>query len=706
MSTDDEMPQGRLAALCPHGRIREPLPRDVIKNLLHKYGKKRIKRACRGRGLNAVSVHRDIDILAARALYNDTYSPLYRLPDELLIAIMANLDLNDVLCLRQTGRVFLRIFAFSDFKHLHANTTERTMGTNYQKTTAGAGSSWPSPALPVHNEALFDRARRRLTSSESRCNGCQRAAVGHHSQYMHCHGCGVDHPTTFFSAAQRDMEPETMKHRVCVAHEGYVRLCAHKTVSWATVLASFPQGKLRNGLKRQQSEDMENMLARRNLLLRQEDDVEDTEPLSTTPHLRIACNHPSHQPGHHPPGPAVPARRFIGKGPAGMPGQVTQGRTLPASPVGLLGVQNVFAQGNIFANINATGRGRERGVFEACARAMAAASAKETQDTDTEAYLPTADEAPSFVVHDAMVAGVKHKVVTWSYTAHMDLAGLGDPDNGGSLTAQVFRDKVHEMRRGKSPARYIAPRDYPGTLQELRCVDPDRCGCLLYPGLGRRGGAAHARPCQKHETLWKLVSRISDVDQIHTRLTSCDHQSAPSSSSPGIRCLKIIYTRTIRLQGFYTNADEHWPPAQFRGRRLDDTDHTLRLQDAFRGAAVPFGWYQALHPRSYRLAEDSPYQHTTWCPNRRCRLHPAFFRDRFVRAGEEMNADCNYGCKDTFTDALPQGAPGLQGRDRGVLEHTSKDQWDRHTLYKTRNRFPHMLTDVLKDFWDYEARPQ
>ncbi|CAK7224907.1 hypothetical protein SCUCBS95973_005678 [Sporothrix curviconia] len=104
MLTDAEMPLGRLAALCPEGPIREPPPGDIIKALLAKYSNKSQKHGRRGGGgsFNAVSVHNDIDILAAQALYNDAYSPLCRLPDELLICIMEMLDFDDILCLRQT----------------------------------------------------------------------------------------------------------------------------------------------------------------------------------------------------------------------------------------------------------------------------------------------------------------------------------------------------------------------------------------------------------------------------------------------------------------------------------------------------------------------------------------------------------------------------------------------------------------------------
>ena len=48
---------------------------------------------------------------------------------------------------------------------------------------------------------------------------------------LHCTACAVDHPARYFSKAQRGVT--TPEHRICIAHEGFVRLCRHKTLKWA-----------------------------------------------------------------------------------------------------------------------------------------------------------------------------------------------------------------------------------------------------------------------------------------------------------------------------------------------------------------------------------------------------------------------------------------------------------------------------------------
>lgn len=57
--------------------------------------------------------------------------------------------------------------------------------------------------------------------------------------YLHCAPCQADHPTRLFSAAQRRVPAGVRK---CIAREGYVRLCAHKVVTWNLVEACLRRG--------------------------------------------------------------------------------------------------------------------------------------------------------------------------------------------------------------------------------------------------------------------------------------------------------------------------------------------------------------------------------------------------------------------------------------------------------------------------------
>jgi len=60
--------------------------------------------------------------------------------------------------------------------------------------------------------------------------------------YLHCAPCRTNHPTRLFSATQRRLPAPIRK---CIAREGYVRLCAHRVVTWNLVeacLLSRPNG--------------------------------------------------------------------------------------------------------------------------------------------------------------------------------------------------------------------------------------------------------------------------------------------------------------------------------------------------------------------------------------------------------------------------------------------------------------------------------
>ncbi|OAA56299.1 f-box domain containing protein [Niveomyces insectorum RCEF 264] len=181
------MPLGRLRALCQRDYFRSQSPRDAVEAVLAKKP-----------GYNAVTIY-DLDILAVRGMSNTVFSPLCRLPDEVLVHIMDHLDWLDMLCIRRTSRIFLRL-----------------LWTRMEKRLRGGSHDPP----------------------------CERFYTGIKNVYMHCSACEVDHPISFFSAAQR--REKAGGHRVCVAHEGHVRLCEHKTVKLAEVLRSLPGGRINN----------------------------------------------------------------------------------------------------------------------------------------------------------------------------------------------------------------------------------------------------------------------------------------------------------------------------------------------------------------------------------------------------------------------------------------------------------------------------
>lgn len=88
--------------------------------------------------------------------------------------------------------------------------------------------------------------------------------------FLHCGLCQTDHPTRLFSPAQRRLPPGLRK---CIAREGYVRLCAHKVVTWGLVEACL--------LKGLESQDWTQ-------------DYEDNVRQQNQGSFTFACHHPSH----------------------------------------------------------------------------------------------------------------------------------------------------------------------------------------------------------------------------------------------------------------------------------------------------------------------------------------------------------------------------------------------------------------------------
>ncbi|TQV94371.1 hypothetical protein IF1G_07250 [Cordyceps javanica] len=59
---------------------------------------------------SSISMNNDADILFQTAYKNQIWSPLLRLPDKLLVLLMKSLDLDTLLRLRHTSRVFMWLF--------------------------------------------------------------------------------------------------------------------------------------------------------------------------------------------------------------------------------------------------------------------------------------------------------------------------------------------------------------------------------------------------------------------------------------------------------------------------------------------------------------------------------------------------------------------------------------------------------------------
>ncbi|KAK3942093.1 hypothetical protein QBC46DRAFT_428423 [Diplogelasinospora grovesii] len=168
--------------------------------------------------------------LIAAAHHNRTQNPLCRLPDTILVRMMRLLDPVTLECLRRCSRIFLRLFpmacaSLQDFD-----------------TTWSWRFPWPTSRLQFRPEEK-DRFLS-LIARDGYCCDCLAARQRSDWQerframakvYLHCCGCQADHPTYLFSIKQRY---SPLSSRICIGHEGYLRLCEHEIVTWPQIISA------------------------------------------------------------------------------------------------------------------------------------------------------------------------------------------------------------------------------------------------------------------------------------------------------------------------------------------------------------------------------------------------------------------------------------------------------------------------------------
>lgn len=238
-----------------------------------------------------------------------------------------------------------------------------------------------------------------------------------------------------------------------------------------------------------------------------------------------------------------------------------------------------------------------------------------------------------------------------SHTAHLDLSGHGNEP----ITAEAFRAHIRELRKG--PAGDIVPEYAPGILPELRCFDPSRCGCLVYPGLKPHEGA-----CEEHKVTRTLFSRISvGTNTISIKFESCRH---------GARCLKVTHARTLHFRTGLSASRLRGRdiPERARGAVCDARWKLARGLDAVAGPAS-YNWFSAIDPASYALAKDQQLYALTWCYTRGCANYHGYLRERMVRS-QRLNAMCKGGCE----AGMDKGKEVVG--DNGVFELAKGTGWN------------------------------
>ncbi|KAI8716506.1 hypothetical protein NCS52_00944700 [Fusarium sp. LHS14.1] len=196
------------------------------------------------------------DVLVSSALYNAVNSPIYILPDEILLAIIhALIDDKDSVtffCIRQVYRRFRLLTNDRQFKEVpfcmyskcNSCYTELNELCSFHKMNndeVDCQRHWIPRFIkypPRLKNDIASRLRRDLL-----CMMCQdgvqerkdaglpircKFAPRDDLDWLDCLSCGLEHPSAVFSSLQR----QKINDRVCVAKEGYIRLCQHEVIRW------------------------------------------------------------------------------------------------------------------------------------------------------------------------------------------------------------------------------------------------------------------------------------------------------------------------------------------------------------------------------------------------------------------------------------------------------------------------------------------
>ncbi|EFW98767.1 f-box domain containing protein [Grosmannia clavigera kw1407] len=214
--------------------------------------------------------HSQMDPLLARGYHNLRCSRLGRLPEELLLNVMCRLGPLDKMRLRHVSRLFMRLYE------------SRELSVGFGAFLV-AGLPWRTPPFYVHTD-LEMLTRLLANDLGDYCDACRHTR--RHFRWpwhfdhltrnrLFCGRCRLHHPRHLFS--ERERRNRDSAGRVCIAHQGAVRLCSHASVRLADVLPIVRSELQRSRLAGQ--------------------------PLVSKTRL-LMCSHPSHQPDHQ--GHALP----------------------------------------------------------------------------------------------------------------------------------------------------------------------------------------------------------------------------------------------------------------------------------------------------------------------------------------------------------------------------------------------------------------
>lgn len=177
-----------------------------------------------------------MDPLIAAGFHNLICSPLCRLPEELLLDIIQQLDLVSIRSLRRVSRLFIRLFSSPKFYNTYDSTCKRFSFEHWYDPGDNLYTTWFPKLQVLLNRDIGDC-----------CEDCRKKRTGPNwarknasltKEYLHCSGCRIDHPVCLFSKIQRSTRA---KSRMCIGREGFVRICEHRAVTWKELIRTSLQ---------------------------------------------------------------------------------------------------------------------------------------------------------------------------------------------------------------------------------------------------------------------------------------------------------------------------------------------------------------------------------------------------------------------------------------------------------------------------------
>jgi hypothetical protein len=139
-----------------------------------------------------------------------------------LVSIMERLDVKDVLRLRQTSRIFMRLFSQAqEFQSL------RLAGQADEARRLYVARVWATPSL-----VFFIPNSRHVCSNQD--NRGSKTKGANPTSFLHCSACQTQHQRIFyFSPLQRTAANDD--ERICLGHEQAVTICDHLSFTWESL---------------------------------------------------------------------------------------------------------------------------------------------------------------------------------------------------------------------------------------------------------------------------------------------------------------------------------------------------------------------------------------------------------------------------------------------------------------------------------------